>query len=409
MNVLVFTTLYPNNITPNHGVFIKERITHYAKLDGCNVKVVAPIPYFPGIKINWRWKFSQVLLIEVRDGIEVHHPRYYMVPKVGMCLYGLTLFLSVLRTIGKIRQSFDFDLIDAHFVYPDGFAAVLLGYWFGKPVVVSARGSDINRYVSFPLISRLLQCTLNRASKVIAVSQSLKEGMVRLGISREKIAVISNGVDTKKFRAVSKGAARDQLCLPRDQKVILCVGHLTFNKGFHLLIKATASIVQEFPDVHLIIIGDGALRKKLEKQVSEMNLDPYVSLKGSVPHEDLFLWYSAADLFCLASEREGWPNVILESLACGTPVVATRTDGIPEIITSEELGILTARNELNIADAFRRALRKSWEPKRLIIYAREHSWESVAHSELNLFRSVNCIHSTPIHVSSKVKAGAQKK
>jgi len=170
MKVLVFTTLYPNNVWPNQGVFIKERMTQFARLDGCEVKVVAPVPYFPPIKANWRWRFSQVAPSEVRDGIEVYHPRYYMTPKWGMTLYGILMFLSVVLAVRKLRRDFDFDLIDAHFVYPDGFAAVLLGKCFNKPVVVTARGSDVNLYSAFPIIHRLLRYTLNEAKSVIAVS-----------------------------------------------------------------------------------------------------------------------------------------------------------------------------------------------------------------------------------------------
>jgi teichuronic acid biosynthesis glycosyltransferase TuaC len=174
MKVLIFTSLYPNNVWPNHGVFIKERMTQFAKLDGCDVKIVAPVPYFPRFKLNWRWRFSQVVRREFRDGVEVYHPRYFMTPKVGMVLYGWMMFLSVLPIVKKIQKNFDFDLIDAHFIYPDGFAAVLLGQLFGKPVVVSARGSDINLFETLPVIRKLLQYVLRKAARVIAVSQALK-------------------------------------------------------------------------------------------------------------------------------------------------------------------------------------------------------------------------------------------
>src|SRR5262245_51955592 len=135
MKVLVFTTLYPNNIWPNHGVFIKERMTKFANLDGSEVKIIAPVPYFPNLNVNWRWAFSQVAHRELRDGIEVYHPRYFITPKVGMTLYGWMMFLSVFPLVKTVQNDFDFDVIDAHFVYPDGFAAIQLGRYFNKPVV----------------------------------------------------------------------------------------------------------------------------------------------------------------------------------------------------------------------------------------------------------------------------------
>src|SRR6516164_1671699 len=164
MKILVFTSLYPNQVWPNHGIFIKERMARFAKRDGCEIKVVAPVPYFPAININWRWKFSQVARREMRDGIEVYHPRYFLTPKVGMALYGWLMFFSVLPVVQKLRKDFKFDLIDAHYVYPDGFAAVQLGRLFKRPVVVSARGSDVNLYRTFPLIRKLLQYVLRNAA-----------------------------------------------------------------------------------------------------------------------------------------------------------------------------------------------------------------------------------------------------
>jgi len=390
MKILVFTSLYPNNILPNQGVFIKERMTHFAKLGGCTVKVIAPVPYFPAFRLNWRWQFSQVARIEVREGIDVYHPRYFMTPKVGMTLYGLTMFLSVLQAVRKVQRNFDFDLIDAHFIYPDGFAAVLLGQFFRKPVVVSARGSDINLYSTFPIIRRLLQYTLSRASRVIAVSKALKEIMVQLGIPDWKISVISNGVDTEKFRPLSKSEAREKLGLPKDSKVVLSVGHLTANKGFDLLIKAMKILSKRSPhrNICLLIVGEGVFRKELEKIVSALDLDRHVVLAGAVSHEQLVLWYGAADLFCLASEMEGWPNVILESLACGTPVVATTAGGIPEIIKSDRIGLLTGRDESEIAKAIDVGLEKPWRSSDLMKYANEHNWEHTAWAVHDIFESI---------------------
>lgn len=132
MKVLTFTSLYPNNIWPNHGVFIQERMTNFAKLNACKIKVVAPIPYFPSIKLGRRLKYSQVVGREVRKGVEVFHPRYFMIPKVGMSFYGLKMFLSVLPAIRNIQKDFKFDIIDAHYLYPDGFAAVFTRAIFQK-------------------------------------------------------------------------------------------------------------------------------------------------------------------------------------------------------------------------------------------------------------------------------------
>lgn len=376
MKVLVFTSLYPNNVWPNHGVFIKERMSQFAKLDGCTVKVVAPVPYFPNLNFNWRWKFSQVARRETRNGVEVYHPRYLMPPKVGMMFYGVLMLLSVLPTVKRLQKEFAFDLIDAHYVYPDGFAAVLLGLLFKRPVVVSARGSDINLYSTFPLIRKLLQYTLHKANKIIAVCQALKDAMVSLGIPADKIMVVPNGVDVGKFYRVPKSEARKRLGLPADKKVILSVGGLIPRKGVDLLIQAVNMVMSasDMKNLHLAIVGEGPSREEFTKLASSVGRPNAVQFAGAIPHEELYLWYSAADCFCLASSREGWPNVILESLACGTPVVAADIWGVPEVITSGAVGLLTRRTDYAIAEGIRVALRKTWSFDDLVEHANNHSW-----------------------------------
>src|SRR4030095_16386921 len=199
MKALVFTTAYPNNVWPNANVHVRQRVAHVAALEECRVKVVAPVPYFPPLKLSQKWLFSQVARQEIIDGLEVYHPQYLMTPKVGMALYGLQMFLGALSTVRRVKRDFDFDLISAHTVYPEGLAGVLLGAYFHTPVVVSARGSDINLLRTFPVMRRLLRCTLNKADRVIAVSDALKRAMIGLGILDSKISVISNGGEPKKI------------------------------------------------------------------------------------------------------------------------------------------------------------------------------------------------------------------
>jgi len=342
MKVLVFTSLFPNNMEPNKGVFIKERMRNVAKY--CEIEVVAPVPYFPPIGIFKKWyKFSQIKNRENIEGLKTCHPRFFVTPKVGMLFYGFFMFLSVFTTVKQIKKGFNFDLIDAHYIYPDGFAAVLLGKVFKKPVVVSARGTDINLYPFFPFIRKQIIYTMKNAKKIISVCEALKDKMISLGVQKDKIEVIPNGVDTKKFKVISQLKSRTNLELPIDRKILLSVGCLVKHKGFQRLIGAL-DIIKKGWDKHkppfLVIVGDGPYRTKLELKIKQLRLENDTALVGVKPHADLYKWFNAADLFCLASSREGWPNVLLEALACGVPVVATRVDGIPEIIYSEEYGFL---------------------------------------------------------------------
>ena len=390
MKILVFTALYPNNVWPNHGIFIKERVAAVANSKKCAIRVVAPVPYYPPIKLGWRSGYRQVARREIVDGIEVDHPRYFMIPKIAMALQGWLMFLSVLPAVKRIQKQFDFDLIDAHYVYPDGLAAVLLGRILAKPVVVSARGSDINLFARLPIIRRILCYTLTHASHLITVSHALQNAITELGISAEKISVIPNGVDTGKFRRVDKQFARRSLGLPADCPVLLSVGGLTAVKGFDLLLRAFKIIHEQARGnkPRLVIVGEGALRGKLTELISELALGSHVSLVGAVPHEQLYAWYNAADVFCLASEREGWPNVILEALACGIPVVATPVGGVPEILVNEEIGFLTERKPAEMAARMREAMEKNWDSDGIARYAASLTWIAAATKICAVFDSV---------------------
>jgi glycosyltransferase involved in cell wall biosynthesis len=388
MRVLVFTTLYPNNVWPTHGVFVKERMTRLNGSGAAEVRVVAPVPWFPPIRAGWRYDYSRVARRETIDGVPVEHPRYALAPKIGMSLHGLSIFLCVLPAVRRLRAEFDFDLIDAHFVYPDGLAALLLGRYFGKPVVVSARGTDINLFPKFPLIRRWIRRTLDGSDAVIAVCQALKDAMVDLEIPADKISVIPNGVDTAKFRPVPRDEARARLSLPAG-RVLLSVGSLIPRKGFDLLIRAVRAAGESAgEELHLRIVGEGSQRAELERLIAEEGLQNRVRLVGPVPHDELYLWYSAADLFCLASSREGYPNVLVEALACGTPVVAAATWGVPEIVGSEEIGLLSERDVDALSAAIREGLDRTWDRERIAAQGRRRTWDDVSLALVRLFRSI---------------------
>jgi glycosyltransferase involved in cell wall biosynthesis len=388
MNVLVFTALFPNNVQPNHGIFVAERIARVARLPGVSVKVVAPVPWYPPMLPGSRARFRAVWESESRDGLEVHHPRYAMIPKVGMALQGPMMLRSVLSAVRALHARVRFDLIDAHYLYPDGFAAVGLGRAIGLPVVVSARGSDVNRFAGFPRIRPMLQSTLARASAVIAVSDALRDRMIELGTPPQKIAVIPNGVDLTTFALRDRREARERLGLP-DRETILYVGNLVPGKGVEALIDSVAELrgasAGPSRDARLAIVGGGPLRDALEERVVARGIGGAVRFAGEMPHDALADWYSAANVLCLASEREGWPNVLLESLSCGTPIVATRVGGIPEIVSSDRVGILADGAPAAIARALCEALDREWDRAALRAHAEPFTWERAAASVGRVF------------------------
>jgi glycosyltransferase involved in cell wall biosynthesis len=295
-----------------------------------------------------------------------------------MPLHGLLMFLGSLRLVSRLNQQVRFDCIDAHYVYPDGYAALLLGKLLRVPVVVSARGTDINLFPRFGMIRGMIRWTLQHAAGIIAVSKSLKEAMVELGALSEKICVIGNGVDTERFQPLERAAARGHLGLSEEGKAIVSVGSLIPTKGHHRVISAIAELAQVFPRLSLYILGEGPYRSQLEALVREKGLGTRVFLLGVRPNEELIYWYSAADVTCLASEREGMPNVVLESLACGTPVVATRVGGVPEAVVSPDLGVLVQSDGGDLTSGLEMALNRHWDRSVIVRQAQGRTWELVA-------------------------------
>lgn len=378
MRILTFTGLFPHSVDPNYGIFIYQRSAHLATRPGNVVEVVAPVPYFPRWLKTRRWRKASALPSQEMIGnLRVHHPRYFLLPKVWMPFHAVSMFLGCLRLLAKLNREARIDCIDAHFVYPDGMAAVLLGKVLGIPVTVSARGSDINLYPEYLLIRPMIRWTLNHADNVIAVSAALKNKMLELGAGSAKIHVIPNGVDDRRFYYIGQAEAREKLNLPVNAQILVSVGALIPAKGHQLLIRAFAQVAPGHPNLQLHILGDGSYRQELEELVRELGLEDRIKLVGKRPNEELQLWFNAANLSCLASAREGWPNVISESLACGTPVIATRVGGIPEILHKPELGVLVEQTVESIASGLGKALSVCWDREAISKVTRERTWEAV--------------------------------
>ncbi len=390
IKVLTFSSLFPNSIQPNNAIFVKNRMSAVCRHCPVELKVVAPVPYFPPLKRFRKWyTFSQIPGYEIQDEVEVFHPRYLVTPKIGMTLYGLSMFLCSLALMRRIFRSWPFDVIDAHYVYPDGFAAVLLGKMFKRPVVVSARGTDINLYPKFPIIKRLIQYTLRHSDHIISVSSALKEIMLCLGVPDEKITVIPNGIDKKKFFCMDQKVCRQKVGISCKQKVLLSIAALIELKGHHILIDAIKLLASRNQlDFKTYIIGTGDWELKLHTQIKQSGLMDRVFLVGQVPNDELIYWYNAADIFFLGSSREGWPNVISEALACGTPVIATPVGDVPDIIKAQFLGHLVEREPQAIAKALVNGFKQKWNREKIWKDGQKRTWDIVAYEVLDIFKTV---------------------
>lgn len=385
---LLFSTLYPSSSRPGHGIFVETRLRELLRRGRIEARVIAPVPYFPSRNPRFgEWaKMASTPGLERRNGIDVLHPRYFLPPLVGMNIAPLMLALGARASVAKlIREGFDFDLIDAHYYYPDGVAAALLAQWFGKPFVVTARGSDLNLIADFALPRRMIQWASGRASASIGVSSALVTRLAELGAAPSRLHVMRNGVDLERFQPIPQSLARRELGLPEGGRLLLSVGHLVELKGHHLAIDALSFL----PDCHLAIVGDGVERSALEARVCSAGLSDRVLFAGARPNEELSRWYSAADALILASSREGWANVLLESLACGNPVVASRVGGTPEVITEEIAGELFAPREASaLAAAVRKVLDRQSDRAQVRRYAEAFSWDETTCAQLALFENI---------------------
>jgi glycosyltransferase involved in cell wall biosynthesis len=384
MRVLVMTTLFPSPRHPSLGMFVHKRTRALASM--CEVKILSPRTdnVSPGRE-------------QVGD-LDVIRPRWWRLPKVGVFVDGRTYAAAARRALQQLSPAFDFDVIDSHWLYPDGYAAVLLGRRLGRPAVVTGRGTDVNELCFRWPLRRLARRTLRGATRLVAVSRPLKDKMVQAGAPPERVAVIHNGIDPTIFRpADDRDAVRRALDLPGGKVVLLSVGVLVEAKGFQELAAGLALLPSE-PPVHLFIAGEGPYRGALEQVVREKGVADRVTLLGNVAQKDMPRWYQAADLFCFGSWREGCPNVVLESLACGTPVVSTSVGAVPDLLEEERLGVLFApRSPEAFTTALRQALARGWDRAAIAVRGSRRSWNHAAKEYCAVFEQAIAESRSPAH------------
>jgi glycosyltransferase involved in cell wall biosynthesis len=386
IRTLTFTTLFPNGAQPVKGIFVANRLSHLLATGEVATQVVAPVPWFPftAARFGTYAKFAAVPAAERRLDSPVLHPRYALIPKASMALAPALLYAGARRTVAAIRRGgFDFDLIDAHYFYPDGVAAILLGKELGKPVVITARGSDVNQIADFRLPRQMIRWAAREAAGVITVCQALKDRLCEIGASPDTIHVLRNGVDLALFRPQDRATLRAAHGL--SGKVVLSVGYLIERKGHHLVIRSIA----EMPDVTLLIAGTGPERDALAALAASLGIAERVRLLGEVAPARLAEIYAAADLLVLASASEGWANVLLEAMACGTPVVASDVGGTAEVVTERAAGLLVENCHVaEIGAAIADLLANPPDRAATRAYAERFSWDDTTAGQLALFRSI---------------------
>jgi teichuronic acid biosynthesis glycosyltransferase TuaC len=377
--LLVFSSLFPSHKRPNAGVFIRERMFRVAQK--VPVIVVSPVPWFPfqGILRYWRPHFRpQPNSYEEQQGIQVYFPWFLSIPGLLKSCDGFFMALGSLSTLIKLRKQFN--IIDAHFAYPDGYAATLLGKWLKVPVTITLRGTEVPLSKMPGRKTRLL-IALKNATRVFSVSDSLKQHVVSLGAKSDKIRVIGNGIDVVKFYPLAKSVAREELNIQENAKVLVSVGALVDRKGFYRVIEVLPALVAKYPELIYLIVGgdspEGNIRERLEHQVKTLKLEDNVRFLGAYPSEHIKIPLSAADLFVLATANEGWANVFLEAMACGLPVITTEVGGNKEVVNDPGLGTVVPFGDSEaLLAALLQGLETAWDRPSIIQYARKNSWDS---------------------------------
>jgi glycosyltransferase involved in cell wall biosynthesis len=386
-NLLTFTTLYPNSAQPAHGIFVERRLLELIKTGRASATVLAPVPWFPftGKRFGDYATFAKVPRSERRHGLDIHHPRFPVLPKIGMSLAPFLLYLAARRVAERlIATGARFDAIDAHYFYPDGVAAVLLGRHLDLPVVITGRGTDLNLIPDFAIPRRLIAMAARRAAGLVTVSTALKKRLTDLGIAEERVTVLRNGVDLEFFRPMDRGAARQGLGLG-EGPLLLSVGLLIERKGHDLVIEALTHL----PDAELLIVGEGPQRSRLVALARAFEVSRRVRFVGAVPPPELPAYYAAANVLVLASSREGWANVLLEAMACATPVVASDIEGTREVVREAAAGLLFDRSDIeSLVSAVRTILAAPPDRAAIHRYAERHGGQETTEGLCHLFEGI---------------------
>ena len=393
-SVVVLSSLFPSDVQPGVGLFIRERMFRVGA--HLPLAVVAPTAWFPlqGLLRRFKSGFRPgAPAHELQRGFDVWFPRFLSVPGALKRFDGWFMALGAFPRMRQLKRAGRLDLIDAHFAYPDGYAATLLGRWLRVPVAITLRGTESRHAKDAVLVPRLA-AALQRATQVFAVSGSLRQVALSLGIAPSKVRVVGNGVDLMKFHPLPRAEARLQLGLPADVPTLVSVGGLVERKGFHRVIELLPALRQNFPGLIYLVVGgpspEGDMTDALKRQVAEAGLGDAVRFLGPLPPERIREPLSAANVFVLATRNEGWANVFLEAMACGLPVVTTDVGGNAEVVCDPTLGTIVPFGDADrLRDALHQALAQPWDAAVIRRHAEANTWDRRIDELVSRFRSLS--------------------
>ena len=376
--ILTFTNLFPTATRPYHGRFVQERMRRVAAHSGLRWQVVNPVPKVPWpLRRGINRALANMPPREEVDGTTVHNVHYFHVPGVSMRRQARRIAAACLPVVRELCRGAK-TVLDAHYAYPDGVAAMSIASELGLPCVVTARGTDLILIGENKAMRAQMREALTGATALFGVSGDLTERFNRI-VGDGRAALARNGVDLDLYAPGGKVAARAKLGLPADRPLVLGVGRLHRVKGFHLAAKA---LDQLGGDALLVLVGEGDDRKFIAGHLPPERL---VFLGGRL-REDVAAAYRACDLLVLPSFREGWPNVVTEALASGLPVVASAVGAIPDIIGGSDVARLIEPGDVDaLRDGIAEFLSAPPDPVQVRALAKRYSWDETVSMLSKLF------------------------
>ena len=381
-------------VAPHFEAFIKDQaklIRPYFK----KMNILIPIPYLSRVVLSLPllkkyFSFLEITLQsdEKSGKFDLTFAKYFTLPIEIM--RKRNYYFASKSCLKKLGQNMRFDLIHAHFLGVSGYVGAILKHRYDKPLILTAHGGDV---YDLPFRDEwhqaLARYVLNKADRIITVSQFNAEKLLSLGVSSNKLRIIPNGYDEKLFKPIPLHVARKKLGLPINKKVLLSVGNLVNVKGHTYLVDAMQFVLKKRKDIILIIIGSGPLKERLRKKASNLGLNGKILFAGRKKHNEIPIWMNASDLFVMPSLSEGFPTVIPEAIACGKPVIGTKVGGIPEIITNQEVGLLVnPKDSEKLALAIVNALNKTWSSEAILNHAKQYSWDTLVPQIISVYNEV---------------------
>ena len=383
MKVISFSYCFPSTARPAWGVFVLQRLAALARL--ADLEVVSPFPAFP---FYTHLTGGHPPIADQFGGLAVHRPRFFYVPGLFKAQDGRFYARGIRRWLEWFCRRSRPDVLDAHFIWPDGVGVSHLAGRMGIPYVITLRGK-IYPCMENRSMKRQCAAALRSAAAVISVDSRMAELAAELGTPADRLHVIPNGVDGKRFAPMDKAAARAELGLPPNVRLLVTVAHLKRTKGHGEAVRALARLGG---DVHLVIVGGeverAGYRRELKGLIGELGLRGRVHLVGPQPYDIIPKYFAAADASVLASHREGCPNVVLESLSCGRPVVATDVGGVPDLLPHQGGRIVPVGDIDALAGAIGQVLAGNWPVERVRACPAVRSWEQVAQAVLDVLNGV---------------------